>query len=123
MGDVATELLIGYAVIVGLIIEATYQRLKCFEQAKHRVKEIKLTMIAILVVSSFYPYTIFTWTPFKPALPLFAQVWTAFLLARTANGLHNGFDALVEFFKAGSFRVGGKLYQEDESEKAWKNEY
>lgn len=101
-----------YVGILFLIIESTYQRLKVLWQADYRKEgrwqdEVGPLLVAVIVVASFWPVTMFDFLPFRPPWQVFAILWTVMIGARASSGAHELYKRIVETVQAAAARIRG----------------
>ena len=101
-----------YLGIIFLIIESTYQRVKVLWEPKYQERgrwqdEIGPMIVALIVILSLWPRTMFDYLPFKPRWQIFSILWTMMLGARAASGAHEMYKRVVEIVQSLSTRIRG----------------
>lgn len=94
-----------YVFVFGIVIEAAYQKLKLLlypEKRKEEVwdwkDEICPVILGVVVVLIFYPTTLFDFLPFVPTHWGTDIVFTSLIISRGANGAHESYKGLADFF-------------------------
>lgn len=93
-----------YVTVLGIIVEAVYQKLKpLFDRDKETKIDIKdeilPLVIGILAVLAFYPTSIFGWLPFFPKWPWLDVLLTALIISRGANLSHETYKTFGSFIE------------------------
>ncbi len=112
--DLDTSLLVLslYVLILGIIVEAIYQKFKLLLYAEKRKEwdprdELLPVLIGLVVVGLFYPNTFFGYLPFFPRSIYVDLFLTAVLVSRGANGAHEGYAKLGSFLES----LIGRIYR------------
>ncbi len=94
-----------YVVIFGVVVEAAYQKLKLLLYPEKRKAgewdwkdEICPVLLGVVVVVLFYPVTLFDFLPFVPKGIVTDVVFTSLIISRGANGAHESYNKLADFF-------------------------
>ena len=102
-----------YSTILGLLTWGIWQKVKISMRESSLAKvtnwqnQFAPVAIALIVVYSFYPMTLFTWLPFEPSLPHLAQVYSGLLIGSMSHLEHESIKHLGGFFLGIINRFGG----------------
>ena len=102
MTDASLIDLILYVSMLGIVIEALYQRIKLLWQRRAQAEddqrkpmdlkdELIPVGLGVLVVLAFWPHSLFGWLTFHPRWPWLDVLFTAVLVSRGANLAHESY--------------------------------